>query len=134
MKFQDAKKLHELLRMGIDDLKKTPYKINMNCWFDGCHCCMAGAVLAASGYQADGIVHYQRRQLVGKHAMPIEGSEALVAIDELRQGHISDAYFIFYNKDMPDIWNESVIGYHEDQEAFYQDMEAIYTGLKERDI
>lgn len=97
-------KLSDLIQLALDDIdaiEKDPrYVVDMNWWHMpmdvACHVCLAGAVMARSlevPIDACSYPHYHK----GWWA-------ALKALDAVRQGILSSAFFGFYNKCMPEEW------------------------------
>ena len=132
-----ARRLHSLLRLAIDDLKKVErlpkkYTINMGKWHDydkhtgKCHVCLAGAVLACTVKV--------KRTTTSRGAETNELDRQTSTINALRTGHVTYAYQVLYQKTPPrkikKLNNAQIPGYHSNPKQWYQDIEHLYTALK----
>ncbi len=140
-------KVHELLRVALDDLdevKKLPnVKADMRHWVmpcdDGtCHVCLAGAVMLNSLDcpipKADG---YSPLNMIQNNQGLID---KLYALDDLRSGYLFGALSCLnlpgvYRGDVANFFDRFEVTPHsENEEIWRQDMEQMYLKLKEFDI
>ena len=137
MNLSKINKLHELLTIALDDLKKCEadptYIINMHEWHvprgEQCSICLAGAVMA----QSLGAYPSEHRSLFSYDA-PLD--ERLEALDDLRCGGIVDAC---HTMGIPSRWEEHKtsridVPDYNDKEHWWQAMGEVLRFLKEWDL
>lgn len=125
-------KLHLLLRIGLDDLKR--FEQIPNCCVDMghwlrivagvCHACLAGCVLHLELDCEDG-------------SDPEAGGPWMYALNSLREGLVTQAYRDLHecedtsSSPVPD---RGIIDYHRDRDLWWAQMEQLYLELKREDL
>jgi hypothetical protein len=137
----NATKLHEILRIALDDLKvveKDPrYKIDMAQWHspdadETCVVCLAGATLAVS------LQVNPDTDFFDPHISDHEAGDRLLALDSLRRGEVGNALAhlrgkkVRWDEQVPHCLNRSGKSY--ENPAWWSYVEAIHHDLVEADI
>lgn len=135
-----ARKLHSLLKLAIDDLKKVErlpkkYIISMHDWHNydedtgKCRVCMAGAVLACT-------VKIGKTTSVGSETEELDRQTS--AINALRCGRVAEAYEVLYQKTMAPAkvsrLDDNITSYNDDKEQFHEDIKRLHATLKKNRI
>lgn len=120
--------LSQWVELALDDIIKTQrnseYHINMSQWHkpnDSCSVCFAGSVMAMT-------LGANIKKRVEPGYYPVKIENALLALDQIRQGAVIDAIQIFgYHRGLSDL---DVQNYADDKTKWRRDMRKIIKMLK----
>lgn len=144
--------LHELIGLALDELRaveQTPgYVVDMSTWVQHqettglCSVCLAGAVVRNHPAVQEALNRQKVSRLfdgfkfvspTGTFSKEPKITNSMLALDDLRTGHMRNAARIFYDDDRGDDLPEyqRITHYDEDRDEFYFDMGELQAALKE---